>query len=143
MDVPASLSACLPACRCACVWPCEPIGEMDVWERAGGRSESRFGDALRLQLVVVVLHYERASRERAKFMNGPPLRSVVRRDAIRSSDLSDRRWTGWLHWPLSLSSGRRSRRRRRREDDHFRRSMHGRRRERAAIKCAKNGAIES
>ena len=33
MDVPASLSACLPACRCACVWPCEPIGEMDVWER--------------------------------------------------------------------------------------------------------------
>ena len=45
----------------------EASGIRCVWR--GGRLESRFGDALRLQLAVVVLHYE---RERAKFMNGLP-----------------------------------------------------------------------
>ena len=76
MDVPASLSvslsAYLPAaCRCACVWPCEPIGEMDVWERAGGRPESRFGDALRLQLVVVLRASEKGESEIYEWPSAP------------------------------------------------------------------------
>ena len=131
----------LPAGVCgACVWPCEPLGEMDVWERAGGRPESRFGDALRLQLVVVL----RASGERAKFMNGPPsLRSVVRRDAIRSSDLSDRPTTDRLAALASLSrvgGGRVAVEPTTTLGDQCTGDAEG---GRAAIKCAKNGAIES
>ena len=57
------------------------MGESDA--ACGGGLESRFGDALRLQLVV--LHYE-SERERAKFMNGPHL---------------------WLHSPLTLNHGER------------------------------------
>ena len=49
--------------------------------------------------------------------------------SVPATSPTDQRRTGWLHRPLSLSSGRAAVAppRRRRDDDHFRRSMHGRR----------------